>query len=199
MPTAICKACGHTRSWRNQRGVRLADMACGCGGALCAATWDAAQRKYVPRSATGKTKGRRRVACAICGCMRMDAGRNVMAPPFPFREPRGKPEVLPAGSIVCWHHQIMPVRVTTVADAVRLYHAAERNCGGVSYEDRTADMLVGWALGEGVVLDDQDMVERVFRTIHTEYGRSATTAMCGSSFGEHMPRLDGIPEGERLY
>lgn len=32
MPQAVCEKCGKTLDWRNQRGVRLADFTCPCGG-----------------------------------------------------------------------------------------------------------------------------------------------------------------------
>jgi hypothetical protein len=34
MPAAICRECGGTVGWRNQRGSRLADARCHCGGKL---------------------------------------------------------------------------------------------------------------------------------------------------------------------
>lgn len=34
MPEAVCLTCGDCRHWRNQRGVRLADLRCKCGGQL---------------------------------------------------------------------------------------------------------------------------------------------------------------------
>ena len=32
MPNAVCQSCGKVVHWRNQRGVRLADYRCRCGG-----------------------------------------------------------------------------------------------------------------------------------------------------------------------
>lgn len=34
MPVAICKSCGKRKHWRNQRGTRLKDIRCECGGEL---------------------------------------------------------------------------------------------------------------------------------------------------------------------
>ncbi len=39
MPTAICKACSTTRPWSNQRGTKLSDMRCNCGGEFARAQW----------------------------------------------------------------------------------------------------------------------------------------------------------------
>ena len=39
MATAVCKACSKIKHWYAQRGTRLADQRCDCGGALGAARW----------------------------------------------------------------------------------------------------------------------------------------------------------------
>lgn len=67
MATAICTTCNNPLHYRNTRGTRLAEMRCGCGGRLAAATWTEAG--YIVRqSRPGKsTAGRRKAVCAICG------------------------------------------------------------------------------------------------------------------------------------
>jgi hypothetical protein len=39
MPTAICTFCQTTQRWTNQRGTRLSDLRCTCGGAFVRAEW----------------------------------------------------------------------------------------------------------------------------------------------------------------
>ena len=34
MPIAICRTCGKEVTWRNQRGTRLRDLRCYCGGTI---------------------------------------------------------------------------------------------------------------------------------------------------------------------
>jgi len=66
MPTAICASCNQITHWRNQRGARLADMGCHCGGRLKAAVWTG--NGYQIREAHSANKGRTRVECLCCGC-----------------------------------------------------------------------------------------------------------------------------------
>lgn len=40
MPYAVCLSCGKRVPWRNQRGVRLKDLHCQCGGSLRKKTVD---------------------------------------------------------------------------------------------------------------------------------------------------------------
>src|SRR5215510_3119510 len=55
MPTAICATCNQVTHWRNQRGARLADMRCMCGGCLKAAVWT--EQGYQIRETRGAKKG----------------------------------------------------------------------------------------------------------------------------------------------
>jgi hypothetical protein len=66
MPTAICTTCGETIRWRNQRGVKIADFKCQCGGAYRAATWT--PEGYKPRTLEAPHKGRKKAECLWCGC-----------------------------------------------------------------------------------------------------------------------------------
>jgi hypothetical protein len=65
MPTAICTTCNELHHWRNQRGMRLAEMRCKCGGELKAAVWVDGQ--YQPRQASSQSKGRKKAVCSVCG------------------------------------------------------------------------------------------------------------------------------------
>ena len=65
MPTAICATCNQITHWRNQRGARLANMRCTCGGCLKAAVW--AEQGYLIRETRGANKGRTRSECLCCG------------------------------------------------------------------------------------------------------------------------------------
>ena len=65
MPTAICATCNQVTHWRNQRGARLADMRCTCGGCLKAAVWT--EQGYQIRETRGAKKGPTRSECLCCG------------------------------------------------------------------------------------------------------------------------------------
>lgn len=89
MSYANCSSCGKEVYWRAQRGVRLADLRCGCGGALLGKTAGQAS----------KTKGKTYRTCAMCGRRRL----HLVAIPDERRAVFQK-QVLPAGSLVCpWH------------------------------------------------------------------------------------------------
>lgn len=62
MAWAVCRVCGTERSWRAQRGARLADVRCACGGVLTAL------RTSTPRRTNaGQSYGR----CAHCDKRRL--------------------------------------------------------------------------------------------------------------------------------
>lgn len=114
MPTALCE-CGKAVHWRNQRGVRLADLHCECGKAgLKAATWTKTgyvlREPSAPRGAMCK--------CAICGRRRrVPGGGKLLKEATQFRvyfsntgaqylatEYREETRDLKEGDVVCWHH-----------------------------------------------------------------------------------------------
>lgn len=77
MPMAICTTCDTPLYWRNQRGARLADMRCYCGGQVVAATW--ADGHYVRRAKpAGATKGQRKTICSVCGRACMTGSHDVV-------------------------------------------------------------------------------------------------------------------------
>jgi hypothetical protein len=110
MPTAICTTCNKSHHWRNQRGARLADMRCVCGGKLARAQWDG--DKYVVPAKLSTKRGKA-VTCYLCGRQRF--GRNA----FQITEPRvieinywaipgpgyAMKVELPAGESFCWWHR----------------------------------------------------------------------------------------------
>jgi hypothetical protein len=65
MPTAICTTCRVSQHWRNQRGVRLSDLRCACGGKLKAAIWTGTG--YELRQSSNQNKGRKKAICSVCG------------------------------------------------------------------------------------------------------------------------------------
>jgi hypothetical protein len=67
MATAICGQCGDVLHWRAQRGVRLADFACKCGGAYKAATYQDGRWVMRKPASGGANAGRAKTPCAICG------------------------------------------------------------------------------------------------------------------------------------
>ncbi len=99
MPDAICKTCGRTTYWRAQRGAKLANFKCKCGGDL--------RRRPIERKKVECTTGR----CALCGRRRQAPGGGLLLPRSTrfelFRhgdKQAFKIEILPAGTMVCWSH-----------------------------------------------------------------------------------------------
>lgn len=99
MPDAICKVCGETTYWRAQRGTRLADYKCKCGGEL--------KRKDIERKKLDRITGH----CALCGRRRSVPGGGVIlshSESFQLFHPGdGMPatiQILPAGAMICWSH-----------------------------------------------------------------------------------------------
>ena len=111
----MCKVCGHSGSWRNQRGNRLADMRCVlCGSEVASAVWH--DGKYVLRSSlnAGPKVKTRKVACAVCGRFRRVPGNQVfqVADATEHRVHFGSwlnrqsaSITIPAGSYCCWYHR----------------------------------------------------------------------------------------------
>lgn len=95
MPTVICEDCQKEHHWRAQRGARLADQRCECGGRL---------RRAAGRSDT-TTKGQRYALCGVCGRKTLHARTAVV----PFRSPEYDQGVFPAGTLVCGgHSRLLP-------------------------------------------------------------------------------------------
>lgn len=90
MASATCKACAKEVYWRAQRGVRLADLRCQCGGEL--------QGKTAGQAS--KTKGRTYKMCAACGKRRL----YLVALPSERRAIFLHGRMLPAGALVCPMH-----------------------------------------------------------------------------------------------
>ncbi len=95
MPTAICEDCQKEHHWRAQRGARLADLRCECGGRL---------RRAAGQSGT-TTKGQRYTLCGVCGRKTIH-GRTAAVP---FRSAEHDQGVFPAGTLVCGgHSRLLP-------------------------------------------------------------------------------------------
>lgn len=97
MPIAICEN-GHEVSWRNQRGVRLADMRCpekGCGKPLHSRGKGAARR------------GRCVVCTRLCESTVPDLGHPLEAYGYlDLRPSREKLRDVVPGEHLCWRHQL---------------------------------------------------------------------------------------------
>jgi hypothetical protein len=110
MPAAICTTCNQVSHWRNQRGVRLADLKCRCGGELKSATWkDGAYQ--IRESAKGKgNTGRKKAACAICGnlCIAAPGQEAVTATLYGRWYSWRMPIVIEADDPVCYRHYVRP-------------------------------------------------------------------------------------------
>jgi hypothetical protein len=113
MPALICD-CGKVYHYRNTRGSRIAGMTCDCGKPLHAARYVPETNSYERRTDTsGKGLGRKKVACALCGRMRMSPSSNVkvLTADTTFLVYVGRDALAPtstllfAGSIVCWYHR----------------------------------------------------------------------------------------------
>jgi hypothetical protein len=92
MAWAICKACGRRKHWRAQRGQRLADRRCQCGGKLTAKT----------AGRPSEAKGLSYTVCAICE--RRTLKPVILTVPVRVWGRAGMDRLLPAGSRVCrWH------------------------------------------------------------------------------------------------
>lgn len=119
MPTAMCLKCQRAIRWRNQRGTRLADLRCPqCGSGLVRAMWAADGHLVVPGH--GGHPPEKFIRCVICGrrrkpggmtCQQVEVASRLNAKEREWRSGRNQPvpEVIPAGSTVCWHHQLEPV------------------------------------------------------------------------------------------
>jgi DNA-directed RNA polymerase subunit RPC12/RpoP len=116
MPIAICGDCAAETHWRNQRGVRLADLrcsSCGHSGCLNAAAWDSTEGRYVIRdyAHSAGLRGGRFVKCSYCSRRRLEKrdGRGIWRPPVRVRLARyrdGRDAVtIEAGHPLCayWH------------------------------------------------------------------------------------------------
>ncbi len=110
MPTMICKnkECRSVRSYRNQRGVRIADFTCECGSGFQQAVYE--QGKWVPRIPRKQPK-RVKHNCHFCGRAGLapSSRMKVMEEDTDFaiwdKEAEGYVKATaPAGSAVCWIH-----------------------------------------------------------------------------------------------
>lgn len=103
MAYANCASCGKEIYWRAQRGVRLVDIRCSCGGELRGKT----------SGQTSKTKGRSYNVCAVCGRRRL----HLVALPSERRTWMSPPKSVQAGATVCATHGFE----ITEAESDRLY------------------------------------------------------------------------------
>lgn len=104
--TARCETCGALLHWRAQRGTRLADFRCTCGGRFKAVAQDGSPITRHPRPRAG------RVACVLDGRRRMMPGPTVYRSPFEFAVPLfwdGLVQLVRRGDPVCWYHDLEPV------------------------------------------------------------------------------------------
>ena len=92
MAWAICKACGRREHWRAQRGERLADRRCQCGGELGAKT----------AGRPSKGKGLSYTVCAICEKRTLKP--VILTVPVRVWGRAGMDRLIPVASPVCrWH------------------------------------------------------------------------------------------------
>jgi hypothetical protein len=114
MPVAICPVCDVKVDWRNARGSRLSDLRCPkCGGPVKRAT--RTNEGWVVGTTTPGTAGRKFVACALCGRNRMAPGGGIRLreattyqvwwAPDSAAELTPASVSIPAGTVVCWHHE----------------------------------------------------------------------------------------------
>lgn len=124
MRKARCKGCGRLIDWSAERGTRLANISCPCGGQLERVI--RREDAYVAARQLQRRPRAPRVRCAVCGKWRAADGhfyrRLEVASRLAGRTGLAYPgvDLLPAGAIVCWAHVTVP---TAVAGAIHDAHA----------------------------------------------------------------------------
>lgn len=107
MPTAKCKNCGKEIHWRNQRGNRLSDYTCECGGKF--------GRETVPNRGPSKTKGTTYGKCAVCGRKKMIGHGGIIIDETTRYETRDYEKhedviiTVDAGGVVCWRCKCLKI------------------------------------------------------------------------------------------
>lgn len=98
MATAICLQCGSPKHWRAQRGRRLADLRCACGGSLRPASWKDGSWIAVAHDSTHK--GQRYHTCGVCQRRTLHVRVATIAFRVLFAD-----RTFPAGTAVCRRHE----------------------------------------------------------------------------------------------
>jgi hypothetical protein len=95
MAHARCIECGKVVSWRAQRGSRLTDLRCSCGGEL----------KGMTAGQKSKNKGIKYVTCWLCG--KRKAQRYTLITDSRYIDWRGR--IIPEGVTICKWHERKPL------------------------------------------------------------------------------------------